>query len=68
FLIVDAHVDADAIHRQVRAALHHWLPLPGPDTPLKGTPLTGSSPETTAEAAGDADPVVDHDHGRSHLG
>ncbi|HUG86087.1 MAG TPA: dTMP kinase, partial [Euzebya sp.] len=25
FLIVDAHVDADAIHRQVRAALHHWL-------------------------------------------
>ncbi|CAN5284132.1 dTMP kinase [soil metagenome] len=39
FVIVDAHVDADSIHRQVRAALHRWLPLPMPETPHEGTPV-----------------------------
>ncbi|WP_370325416.1 dTMP kinase [Euzebya sp.] len=38
FLIIDAHADTTSIHRQVRAALHRWLPMPI-DTPIAGTPV-----------------------------
>lgn len=41
FLIVDAGADPDVIHRQVRAALHRWLPLT--DTPLHGTSVVAGS-------------------------
>ena len=36
WMIVEADSDADTIHRQVRAVLHRWLPLPE-ETPLHGT-------------------------------
>jgi dTMP kinase len=53
FVIVDAHVDADSIHRQVRAALHRWLPLPLPETPAAGTSVVDAGSDEDAEAPSD---------------
>lgn len=58
FLIVDAKVDVNSIHAQVRAALHRWLPLPVAQTPTEGAAVPDEEPE---------DPASD-DLGRSSTG
>jgi dTMP kinase len=51
FVIIDATADGEVVHRQVRAALHRWLPLPS-ETPGEGTAVAPADDPVAGGGAG----------------
>jgi dTMP kinase len=64
FLIFDASDDEDSLHRQVRAALHRWVPLPvssEPEPASSDEPAPSTGPASSAEGARPADGAPEGD-------